>query len=195
MSSSPRTRVLAFTLALAAGAILVVAFLALRRADAAALAASPAAAPGGTVKPPKLPLLVLNPIGDWQATTIDGQVVGRDELKGKVVVIDLWATWCPPCIYELPGYVSLTEKYRDRGLVIVGLAGDKDSPRFRQFLKIHRVNYPVATYDWDLVNSLGLGDDIVMPTTLLIDREGRVRHVKVGPMEHADFEMLVKSLL
>jgi peroxiredoxin len=130
----------------------------------------------------------------WKLIRIDGTPMSSDELKGKVVVVDFWATWCPPCIKEVPGYVAMQEKYADRGLVIVGISLDQQGPPVVQkFAERHRINYPLVMGDQTVVDAFGGVEGI--PTTFLIDRNGQIRHRKVGAMEREDYEPLIAALL
>ena len=140
------------------------------------------------------PLPVIGPSPAWQLTTLDGKPIGKDTLKGKIVVLDFWATWCPPCVREIPGYVQLQKKYADKGLVIVGLSVDqKGAAVVEPFAKKNAVNYPLALVSPEIVETFG-GIEAI-PTTFLIDREGKIRHRKVGAMETEDYEKLILSLL
>lgn len=143
---------------------------------------------------PKLPLPVLGPAPAWSVTTLDGKVLGPEQLKGKVVVVDFWATWCAPCVQEVPGYVELQKKYADRGLVIVGLSTDAQGEEVvGPFAKRMNVNYPLALASPEVIAAFG--DIEGLPTTFLIDREGKIRHRKLGAMETAEYEELIKPLL
>jgi thiol-disulfide isomerase/thioredoxin len=72
-------------------------------------------------------------------------VVSSDQFKGKVVVLDFWATWCPPCRSEIPGYVELQKKYAADGLVFVGVSVDEDGPEVvKKFIKDHGINYTIV---------------------------------------------------
>ncbi len=139
-----------------------------------------------------LPVLGDSPA--WSLVTLDGKSIGRDELKGKTVVIDFWATWCGPCIHEIPGYVALQKKYADRGLVIVGVSVDRRGESVvPPFAKKMAINYPLALATPDVIEAFGgIG---AIPTTLLIDRDGKIRHRKVGAMETEDYEKLLLPLL
>lgn len=132
---------------------------------------------------------------DWKVETLDGRVLGREELKGKVVLIDMWATWCPPCVAAVPGFVGLQEKYRERGLVIVGLSADRNLEVLNRFLEQRGVNYPVAPLDMEVAAKFGLGENVILPTSFVIDREGRVRHGKVGAAPIEYYEKLILPLL
>ncbi len=138
-------------------------------------------------------LPVVGPAPDWKLTTLDGRELGREQLKGKVVVVDFWATWCPPCVYEIPGYVKMQERLRDRGLVIVGLSSDRGPEVVRTFAEKRQVNYPLAMAGTETADLFGGVEAI--PTTFLIDREGNIRHKKVGAMEAEEYQKLVESLL
>jgi thiol-disulfide isomerase/thioredoxin len=139
-------------------------------------------------------LPIIGPAPAWSLTSLDGQPIGRDTLKGKVVVIDFWATWCGPCVHEIPGYVALQKKYADRGLVIVGLSVDQNGAAVvPPFAKKMSVNYPLALSTTELTEAFG-GIEAI-PTTLLIDREGNIRHRKVGSMDTGAYEKLILSVL
>jgi peroxiredoxin len=137
---------------------------------------------------------VLGTAPTWSLATLDGEVVGTETLKGKVVVVDFWATWCGPCVHEIPGYVAMQKKYGARGLVIVGLSVDqKGADAVVPFAKKKAINYPLALADAAVAAAFG-GVEF-LPTTFLIDREGRIRHKKTGAMDAADYEKLVVPLL
>jgi thiol-disulfide isomerase/thioredoxin len=136
----------------------------------------------------------LGPAPDFKLTTLDGQEVTKESLKGKVVVVDFWATWCGPCVQEIPGYIALQKKYAAQGVVIVGVSVDRGSPdKVKQFAQKRGMNYPVGIDAGELVEQFG-GIEAI-PTTFLIDRAGNIRHRKVGGMEHDEYEKLLKQAL
>ncbi len=151
-----------------------------------------AAAGGGAEDGAELPVLGEAPT--WTLARIDGTPLRSEELAGKVVVVDFWATWCGPCRAEIPGYVEMQNELRDQGVVIVGVSLDRGGPTLvKEFMEKYGINYPIVMGNAETVEAFGGVEAI--PTTFLIDREGRVRHRKVGAMERAEYEPLVRSLL
>ncbi len=153
---------------------------------------SPAPTAAMVANGPALP--VLGPAPSWKLKDIAGREVSSDEFKGKVVVVDFWATWCGPCKEEIPGYVELQKKYADKGFVIVGVSLDQQGPPVvKRYAESAKINYPLVMGDDGVVSAFG-GIDAI-PTTFLIDREGRIRHKKVGSMETAEYEKIIAPLL
>lgn len=188
--SSPRPSPVRLVLALSAVLVVVIGALAWRSlAPASGTAAGTA---GVATSADALP--VLGPAPRWQLTGLDGQPLGAEQLKGKVVVVDFWATWCGPCVHEIPGFVALQKKYGERGLVIVGLSLDeKGAAVVRPFAERLGMNYPLALATPEVIEAFGGIESI--PTTFLIDREGRLRHRKLGAMPTEDYEKLLLPLL
>jgi thiol-disulfide isomerase/thioredoxin len=130
----------------------------------------------------------------WKLMDLAGREVGAASLQGKVVVVDFWATWCGPCVGEIPSYIALQKKYGANGLVIVGLSVDEGGPAVvKEFAAKKGMNYPVAMADEATIAAFGSFEAI--PTTFLIDRHGNIRHQKTGAMEAGEYEKLVRSLL
>lgn len=112
---------------------------------------------------------------DAALKTVDGKEFRLSELKDKVVVIDLWATWCGPCRFEVPELVKMQSEYGDKGFEVVGLDIDpkSDSPEDVQaFMKEYKINYKVAFVEEETARSLMKGGNI--PQSLVIGRDGKI---------------------
>ncbi|MFI5336493.1 MAG: redoxin family protein [Opitutales bacterium] len=139
-------------------------------------------------------LPVLGRAPDWTMTGLDGQPVTAASLKGKVVVVDFWATWCGPCREEIPGYIALQKKYGPAGLVVVGASVDQKGPaHVKEFAQQNGMRYTLVMADEAAIGAFGGFEAI--PTTFLIDRDGNIRHKKTGTMPAEEYEQLVKSVL
>ncbi len=139
-------------------------------------------------------LPVLGPAPTWALKDVHGQTISSEQFKGKIVVVDFWATWCGPCRTEIPGYVDLQRKYGKEGLVIVGVSLDQAGPQVvEEFVKKFGVNYQMVMGDDAMVAAFGGMDAI--PTTFLIDRAGQIRDRKMGAEPTDIYEKKVTALL
>ncbi|MSU51600.1 MAG: TlpA family protein disulfide reductase [Opitutus sp.] len=136
----------------------------------------------------------IGPAPAWKLQDVNGQVLSSEQFKGKVVVLDFWATWCGPCRMEIPGYVELTRKYGKDGLVIIGVSVDQGGPEVvKPFSAKMGVNYPIVMANEQVKAAFG-GIEAI-PTTFIIDRAGVVRHKKVGAEETAEYEQKILAVL
>jgi cytochrome c biogenesis protein CcmG/thiol:disulfide interchange protein DsbE len=111
-------------------------------------------------------------------TLLDGRRVKMADYAGKVLVLDFWATYCPPCREEIPELIELQRRYGSKGLHIVGLnvGGSDDRPLVPQFVRDYRIQYALGYPDTELVN-LYLGRNDTIPQTIVFDRKGKlVKH-------------------
>ncbi len=123
-----------------------------------------------------------------------GKEVSLAALKGKVVVVDFWATWCGPCRMEIPGYIEMQKKYGKDGVVIVGVSLDQKGPKHVQkFVEQNAMNYTIVMGDDSAVEAFGGFNSI--PTTFLISRDGKILHEKSGAMAHEEYEAILKKAL
>ncbi len=114
-------------------------------------------------------------------TNIDGTTSKLKDLQGKVVILDFWATYCPPCLEEIPHLKQLQAKYGKENLEIIGLhvGGDDDRPKVPAFVKKLKIDYPVATPENELTRFIfGQRDDI--PQTAIFDRKGKLVKKIIG---------------
>jgi thiol-disulfide isomerase/thioredoxin len=130
----------------------------------------------------------------WELKNLDGATVRSDQFAGKVIVVDFWATWCPPCRAEIPGYVELQKKYGKDGFAIIGVSLDQAGPEVvKAFAVKNAVNYTMVMGTDAVVAAFGGVEAI--PTTFLIDRAGQIRDRKLGAEETAEYEKKVLSVL
>ena len=130
----------------------------------------------------------------WNLKDLDGKSVASTNFSGKVVLLNFWATWCGPCIAEMPGLVAMQTKYRDRGLSIVGISVDEAGPgAVRSFVPRHNLNYTIVMTDGRV--ELDFGGIEFIPTSFLVDRDGNLIDKWVGYTEEADFESSILPAL
>ncbi len=133
-------------------------------------------------------------VPDFALKDIHGNNFRMADLKGKVVILDFWATWCHPCTIEIPWFVDLYDRYGAEGLEIVGVAMDDEGLEVvKPFAKEYKMNYRVLLGN-DAVAEL-FGGIWGLPTTFIIDREGRIRDKHEGLVSRSVFEEAVEKLL
>lgn len=131
---------------------------------------------------------------NFKATASDGSTVELQKLKGKVVVVNYWATWCPPCRQEIPGFIDVYKKYKGKGLEIVGVSLDQNGWEVvKPYMAKTKINYPIVLPDDVLSSAYGKIDAI--PTTFFVDKNGNIVDTHVGYMDKAAFEKKIKELL
>ena len=134
------------------------------------------------------------PAPDFTLPDSTGSPIKLSAYKGKVVLLDFWATWCTGCKVEIPWYVEFQSKYGKDGLTAIGVAMDDDGWKsVKPFLEEHKLNYPVVIANQDLANRYGGLPSL--PMTLLIDRNGNVAESHAGMVDKDAFENKIKSLL
>lgn len=125
---------------------------------------------------------------------LKGRTLRLSDYKGKVVLLNFWATWCPPCRAEVPDLVEMQREYRRRGLQILGITYPPQTAKeVRRFVREFKVNYPVALGTKETKALFDKSD--TLPVTIIIDREGNVRDVIEGILLPEEFEQKIKPLL
>ncbi len=143
---------------------------------------------------------------------LDGQMVDAADLRGKIVLVNIFATWCPPCAKEMPGLQTLADAYRDQGFVVVGIALDRPGlmglapnldmrTHLRRFVADLHVTYPILMADQAITMKDGQmvveqwGGVSGIPMSYILDRDGMVVHAIIGYRKRAVFEQAVQRLL
>lgn len=133
------------------------------------------------------------PMPAYKAKTLDGADFDLASLKGNVVLLNIWATWCGPCRHEIPELITLHQTYASRGFQVLGASvdGEESAKEVAPMVEDRKINYPV------IIDTKGKIADIfetsVIPTSALIDREGRVVWTRVGTLE-ADEKEVVEAI-
>jgi len=130
---------------------------------------------------------------DFTRVDLDQRPVSLADYRGKVILLNFWATWCAPCLAEVPRFADWQRKYGQRGLQLVGVSMDEEEQPVRTAYQKYGLNYPVVMGDEKLGEAYGgvLG----LPVTFLIDRKGKVRIVYKGATDLNVIEHQVQSLL
>ena len=134
------------------------------------------------------------PAPDFEVVTLTGDTLRLSELRGRVVLVNFWATWCPPCRLEMPGFQRVWEDYRDRGVVIVGLSTDRGvRSDIEAWVRERGITYPVAFAPGSVVRAYGGAR--VLPTSLLIAPDGRIAHRVEGFYAEPALRAAIRRLL
>lgn len=131
---------------------------------------------------------------NFSLKTADGTVIDLSKLKGKTVVVNFWATWCGPCRAEIPAFLEVYEKYKSKGLEIVGVSLDQGGwSEVTPFVKKFNIAYPVVIGSEKLTKQYGGVDAI--PTTFIIDKNGLIVNQHIGGLKKLDLENMIKGIL
>lgn len=136
----------------------------------------------------------LNPGFDFNLPDLNGKMISLEDFRGKVLVINFWATWCPPCEEEVPKLNELNKRYKNEGLVVIGIALDKDSLNLVEpFVREKRIGYPILMGNEQVLRDME--DFSGVPTTLIVDQKGNIKKKYDGAFDKDDLEKILKELL
>lgn len=132
---------------------------------------------------------------DFNLTTVvEGNKITLSALKGKVVIINFWATWCRPCRKEIPGFIKIYERYKTKEVEIIGISLDRMSGGdMASFIQQYNINYPVVFGDNKVTEDYG--GIRAIPTTFIVDKKGTIRSKHIGYTSQEVFEEEIEKLL
>jgi cytochrome c biogenesis protein CcmG/thiol:disulfide interchange protein DsbE len=134
------------------------------------------------------------PAPDFTLPDVDGGAVSLADLRGRVVVVNFWATWCDPCKVEIPWFIEFHQRLHDRSLTVVGVSMDADGwTSVRPYLRQRGVNYPVVLGSESLANAYGGVE--ALPSTFLVDKNGNIAFSHVGLVSKSTYEDEITRLL
>jgi peroxiredoxin len=178
------TTVLIVVIFVVASMLLAGHFISKRASSASAGPALTAADPAG------------KPAPDFELKSIDGKSYKLADLRGKAVLLNFWATWCPPCKIEIPWFIELQKQYADQGLVVVGVAMDDDTNKQKvvsDFVNQMKIDYPILLGTDQVADQYGGVD--ALPTTFFIGRDGKIVRRVMGLAGHSEFEDAIQAAL
>jgi peroxiredoxin len=132
------------------------------------------------------------PAPDFELASLDGRTVKLSDFRGKVVVLNFWATWCPPCRVEMPWFIDFYRRYREQGLEVVGVSMDVGGPQqVAGFVKGMNIKYTILMGNDSVCDAYGG----MLPQTFLIGRDGKIIRHSFGIKSKSDFEDAIKQSL
>lgn len=115
------------------------------------------------------------------------------DLKGKVVLVNFWASWCAPCLAEIPEFIKVREEYHDKGFEIIGISTDDSAEQLRDFAAKYKTNYPLLQVSGEAEDAYG--PVFGLPTSIIVARDGSVCKRHFGPLSKEQLEAEIKALL
>lgn len=134
------------------------------------------------------------PAPNFKLTAYDGKVIELAKLKGKIVVVNFWATWCGPCRQEIPGFMDFHSQYKDKGVVVVGVSLDQGGWEVvKPYVERVKIDYPVVVGDEGIAEAYEIPNAI--PATYIVDKKGNIAKSHIGFMTKSQLESIIKPLL
>jgi cytochrome c biogenesis protein CcmG/thiol:disulfide interchange protein DsbE len=134
------------------------------------------------------------PAPNFSLKDADGNAVNLTDYRGKVVLVNFWATWCGPCEAEIPWFIEFEKKYKDQGFAVLGVSMDDDGWKsVRPYVASHKINYRIMI--GSEVVSQQFGEIESLPTSFVLDREGRIASNHIGLVDKVDYQNEIVKLL
>lgn len=134
------------------------------------------------------------PAPNFSLKDADGNAVNLADYRGKVVLVNFWATWCGPCEAEIPWFIEFEKKYKDQGFAVLGVSMDDDGWKsVRPYIASHKINYRIMIGSPLVSDQFGNIDSL--PTSFVLDREGRIASNHVGLIDKVDYQNEIVKLL
>jgi len=150
------------------------------------------AKPAKSTKPTKTADIIWGDSPDFSSKTLDDADFTLSSLKGKVILLNFWATWCPYCKREIPDFIQMTKDFKENGLEIVGIAFERDSTGIKEFVKERGINYEIVMGDNQIAQQYGISG---IPATFIIDKNGNLVKKYIGTVRKEILEDEVKKLI
>ena len=132
------------------------------------------------------------PLPDVTLTSMEGKTVSLADLRGRPLLINFWATWCPPCQEEMPALERVDRKWRERGATVMAINFEEDGQAIRQYLAENGLSLPV--FQDPVGEAAQLFDITYLPTTLFVDAEGVIRSRNEGPLSQGQMEAGLRAV-
>lgn len=132
---------------------------------------------------------------EFAMADLDGQTRNIKDWDGKVILLNFWATWCPPCLKEIPGFIELQEQYGDQGFQVIGIAVDNEKA-VRDYVNEVKINYPVIAAEFEAIElSSRYGNRMgALPYSVIINRESEISNKITGELSKIEAEKLIEKL-
>jgi len=129
--------------------------------------------------------------GDFKLMDLDGNEMSLSDFNGKIVVLNFWATWCSPCRVEIPYFIEVYNKYKDKGVQFIGVSNE-DASTLRSFAEDYNINYPILIDNAGVIEEWGIR---AIPTTFILNKDGKVIFKNIGMMTREQLENNIEDTL